>query len=86
MDTILLTKYLKNFEKLLESDNNNYDVKIFIHQEEKIVIEFRAHSLILCAQSPFFKNVLSNSSKEDDGYYVINKSNISELAFKTILK
>ncbi|CAJ0916250.1 9148_t:CDS:2 [Entrophospora sp. SA101] len=38
MDITSLIEHLERFEKLLEPDNNNYDVKIFIHNEEKLAI------------------------------------------------
>lgn len=79
----LLTEYFSDFENLLGSENK-YDVKIRVGEEPN-VNEFHAHSSILSARCSFFKDSLSDTSKEN-GYYVLVKANISDLVFKIILK
>ena len=79
----LTTNHFDNYKRLLDSEKG-YDVKIQIGVELNIK-ELHAHSLILCIQCPFFRNALTNLTKEN-GYYILQISNISERIFKPILK
>ncbi len=83
MDETLITSHFSNNRILLDSEKG-YDVKIRIGVRFNIK-ELHAHSSILRAQCPFLKNALANITKEN-GYYVLQISNISERIFKPILK
>ena len=77
------TKYFNENERLLYTEEF-YDVKIYVGVEPNVK-EFHAHSSIICAHCPFFRNTLINAKKEN-GFYIVEKKNIDESAFKTILK
>jgi len=79
----LITSHFNNNKKLLDTEEN-YDVKIQIGVEFDVK-ELHAHSSILYIQCPFFRNALTNLTKEN-GYYILQISNISERIFKPILK
>ena len=83
MDKTLITSHFSNNKILLNSEKG-YDVKIRIGVEFDVK-ELHAHSSILCAQCPFFRDALTDLTKEN-GYYIIRISNISERIFKPILK
>ena len=82
MDSIL-KRYFSQNERLLNTEEF-YDVKIYIGVEPNIK-EIHAHSSIICAQCPFFRNELINGKKEN-GYYIVKKTNIDEPILKFILK
>jgi len=83
MDSTILEKYFNENERLLNTEDF-YDVKIYLGVEPNIK-EIHAHASIISAHSPFFGNILSNATKEN-GYYIIEKANISEKLFDPILK
>ena len=83
MDETLTTCHFSNNKRLLDT-KENYDVKIQIGVEFNIK-ELHAHSSILYTQCPFFRGALTNLTKED-GYYILQVSNINEQIFETILK
>ncbi|CAG8496064.1 9229_t:CDS:2 [Acaulospora morrowiae] len=75
----------QDFSQLLE-DADDYNVKIKVGENSKTQ-EFRAHSVILRARSPYFKKALSDSWVTiKDGSIVFNKPNISPAVFTLILK
>ncbi len=74
-----------DFEKLLEVDNR-YDVIIYAGEDENVK-EIRAHSLILCIRSQYFRAAFSNEwAEKKDGNFILKKSNISPQVFKIILR
>lgn len=83
MDATLLAEFFNNLEKLLDSEEN-YDVIIHVGVGTNAK-EIHAHSSILSTRCSFFKNTLSDATKEN-GYYVLKKSNFNELVIRTILK
>ena len=83
MNSTILEKYLNENERLLNTEDY-YDVKIQVGAESNTK-EFHAHASIICAHCPFFSNALYNARKEN-GYYIIEKANITEQLFKPILR
>ena len=83
MDSTMIERYFSENERLLNTEDL-YDVKIYVGMEPNIK-EVHAHSSIICAHCPLFRNELTNAKKEN-GYYIIEKANLNEMAFKTILK
>ena len=83
MDSTMTGRYFNKNERLLNTEDF-YDVKIYIGTKPSIK-EVHAHSSIICAHCPFFQNALTNAKKEN-GFYIIEKSNLNEQAFKPILK
>ncbi|GBB90652.1 hypothetical protein RclHR1_17690006 [Rhizophagus clarus] len=74
--------------KLLET-SENYDVIIYAgeeNQEDHNVQEFKTHSQILSARSPYFRAELSsNRVKKEDNIFIFKKSNIPPDIFKILL-
>ena len=83
MNSTILEKYLNENERLLNTEDY-YDVKIHVGVEPNAK-EFHAHASIICTHCPFFNNALNNTKKEN-GYYIIEKANISEQVFKPVLR
>ena len=80
---ILSSKY----ENLLEEDDG--DVTITVGEEtEQVPRTFKAHSLILKTQCPWFKIALSRDwiRKGGEETIIIHKPNISAPTFEIILK
>ncbi|CAG8461444.1 659_t:CDS:2 [Paraglomus occultum] len=74
-----------NFQQLLERDRN-HDVKITVGKAPNVK-EFKAHSLILRTQSPYFYAALSTEwVKMDDGMIVFEKPNVAPNIFEVILR
>ncbi len=72
---------LKDIASML-NNNNNHNVIIQVKQQE-----FRAHSSILRARSPYFKNALSaDNIKNENNMIIIRKPNITSTVFDMILK
>jgi len=71
---------------LMLNDADDYNVIIHVGENENMK-EFRAHSNILRARSPYFKSALSTNwiTKKDD-MIEFKKPNISPTVFETILK
>jgi hypothetical protein len=79
---ILSSKY----EKLLEEEDG--DVTIIVGEEiNQVPKTFKAHSLILKTQCPWFKIALSKDwARKGEETIVIHKPNISASTFEIILK
>ncbi|GES92992.1 BTB/POZ protein [Rhizophagus clarus] len=80
------------FDTLLRDIGNLYDkaddynVKIQVGEDSKIEI-FKAHSVILCARSKYFRTAFSSDwAKKEGDFYVFKKPNISGIVFQIILK
>ncbi|CAG8589579.1 10732_t:CDS:2, partial [Acaulospora morrowiae] len=85
MKTRFYDNLSQDFSQLLE-DADDYNVKIKVGENSKTQ-EFRAHSVILRARSPYFKRALSDSWVTiKDGIILFNKPNISPVVFALILK
>ncbi|EXX61738.1 uncharacterized protein OCT59_006028 [Rhizophagus irregularis] len=85
MTSIFYSGLSKDFSLLL---NNADDFNVIIQVGEvNNTKEFRAHSVILRARSPYFKSALSNEwiTKRND-MIVFNKPNITPLIFDMVLK
>ncbi|RIA90648.1 hypothetical protein C1645_823100 [Glomus cerebriforme] len=75
----------KNLLNLLE-EADDYNVSIQVGEKQNIK-EFRAHSNILRARSPYFKIALSSDwVKKENGIIVFTKPNISPTVFEIILR
>ncbi|CAB4377096.1 unnamed protein product [Rhizophagus irregularis] len=78
--------FLQEISKLLEGAVNDFDVLIQVGQESKMK-EFRAHSLILSARSPYFRTALSeNLAAKKDGVVILKEQNILPTVFDSILR
>jgi hypothetical protein len=74
---------MNDYEKLLEIDKG-HDVIIYTGEDK---VEIRAHSLILCVRSQYFRAAFSNEwANKKDGKFIINKPNISPQILKIILR
>lgn len=85
MTSIFHSGLSKDFSLLL---NNADDFNVIIQVgENNNTREFRVHSVILRARSPYFKSALSNEwiTKRND-MIVFNKPNITPLIFDMVLK
>jgi hypothetical protein len=71
---------------LILNDADDYNVIIKVGEDENIK-EFRAHSVILRARSPYFKSALSSNwiTKKND-MIMFNKTNVTPNVFDLILK
>ena len=77
---------LKVFKLHLLYINADHDVIIQVGENQDTK-EFRAHSVILCARSPYFKSALSaNWVKKKDDMIMFSKPNITPTIFDMILK
>ncbi|CAG8586371.1 7878_t:CDS:2 [Acaulospora morrowiae] len=66
--------------------HNDYNINIKVGENTETQ-EFRAHTLILKARSPYFKRAISDSwATIKDGMILFNKPNISPTVFTLILK
>src|SRR5436190_3999154 len=91
--TIFLFKMTLKFYSSLSKDlslilNDSDDFNVIIQVgESQNVKEFRAHSVILRARSPYFKSALSaNWITKKDNMIMFNKPNINPTIFDMILK
>jgi hypothetical protein len=67
-------------------DADDYDVIIQVGENQNTK-EFRAHSVILRARSPYFKCALStNWITKKDNMIIFNKPNLTPTIFDMILK
>ena len=75
----------QNFSQLLDdADDYNVIIKVGKNQNTK---EFRAHSNILRARSPYFKRALSqNWVKKKNDMINFSKPNISPTVFEMIIR
>ncbi|RIA86167.1 hypothetical protein C1645_829704 [Glomus cerebriforme] len=85
MISIFHSNLLRDLSLIL-NDSDDYNVIIQVG-ENQTMKEFRAHSVILRARSPYFKSALSTNwiMKRDD-MILFSKPNISPMIFEMILK
>ena len=77
---------LSNDLSLILNDADDFNVIIQVG-ENKNMKEFRAHSVILRARSPYFKSALSNEwITKKNNMIMFNKPNITPTVFDMILK
>ncbi|CAG8643594.1 16943_t:CDS:1 [Funneliformis mosseae] len=80
-----LSEFSQNFSHLFD-DADDYNVKIIVG-EIPYTKEFRAHSVILRARSPYFKRALSQYwTIEKNRMIEFKKPNISPTVFEMIIK
>ncbi|CAB4424716.1 unnamed protein product [Rhizophagus irregularis] len=76
---------IDDYEKLLDIDKG-HDVIIYAGENENAK-EIRAHSIILCIRSQYFRAAFSNEwADKKDGKFILKKSNISPHIFEIILR
>ncbi|GBB92942.1 hypothetical protein RclHR1_02090006 [Rhizophagus clarus] len=85
MTSIFYSSLSKDLSSILE-DADDYNVVIQVGEDQDMR-EFKAHSVILRARSPYFKSALSGQwiTKKDD-MILFNKPNITPTVFELILK
>ncbi len=84
--TSILHSGLSKDLSLLLNDADDFNVIIQVGENQNIR-EFRAHSVILRARSPYFKSAFSsNWVIKKNNVIMFNKSNISPIVFDMILK
>ncbi|GBC34398.2 BTB/POZ protein [Rhizophagus irregularis DAOM 181602=DAOM 197198] len=84
MSSQFFSKLSQNYIEIL-NDDEYYDVKIEVGKDPNVEI-FRAHMIILCYRSPYFRRTLSLNKKSNDGDLVhIKLPNISPEIFKILL-
>lgn len=81
----LLSNFSSKIGKLLEDDDDEYNTIICVGEEPNIK-HFKAHSIILRAISPYFRNAFKNSIKREGDMIYIEKSNILPSIFEVILR
>ncbi|CAG8456009.1 272_t:CDS:2 [Diversispora eburnea] len=81
----LLSSFSSKIGKLLEDDDDEYNIIIRVGEEPNIK-HFKAHSIILRAISPYFRDTCKNVKKKEDNLFYIEKSNISPSIFEVILR
>ena len=85
----MVSKFHSNLSKdlsLVLNDADDFNVIIQVG-ENKNTKEFRAHSVILRARSPYFKSALSNEwITKKNNMIMFNKPNITPTVFDMILK
>ena len=86
MSSRYVSEVIEDFEKALEN-SDDYDV-IIKAGEDPDEKELRAHSFVLRARCSYFKRALSNDweERDDNGYFIFKKPNISFEAFQLILR
>ncbi|GET02763.1 hypothetical protein GLOIN_2v1639809 [Rhizophagus clarus] len=77
-----------NYKTLFDQAKTDGDVTIIVGDEKENKTDniFKAHSLILCTQCPWFKTILSDNKKKGEKNLVINIPNISPFIFNILLK
>ena len=82
MTSIFHSGLLNDFSLMLnEADDFNVIIQVGENQDMK---EFRAHSAILRARSPYFKN--AKMDYKENNMIMLNKPNITPTVFDMILK
>ena len=83
----LMNLISSKYEKLLERADDDGDV-IIVVGEELMAKTFKAHSLILKTQCPWFEKAISKewARKNEEGDIIIHKPNIIPFIFEIILK
>jgi hypothetical protein len=85
MTLVLHSDLSKDFSTFL-NDTDCYDVIIKVGETNNTK-EFRAHSFILRARSPYFKRALSSSwITKEDNMIIFNKPNVTPTVFEMILR
>ncbi|CAG8561361.1 758_t:CDS:2 [Acaulospora morrowiae] len=85
MSTILTRVLLQDLAQLFaEADDHNVVINVGQGAESE---NFKAHSVILRARSPYFRTALSkNWAKKEGDFLIFNKPNITPNVFRIILK
>jgi hypothetical protein len=84
MNLIFHSSLAKDISLLL--NDNNFNVTIHVGGNENTE-EFKAHSIILCARSLYFKSAFSSEwVTMSDNMITFNKPNIAPKIFEMILK
>ena len=84
--TLISHSILSKDLSLILNDSDDFNVIIRVGEGQNIK-EFRAHSVILRARSPYFKSALSaNWITKKDNMIMFNKPNINPTVFDMILK
>lgn len=85
MNSIFHSGLVKDISSLL-NDSNYLNVTIHVGENENAE-EFKAHSIILCARSDYFKCAFSNEwVTMNNNMITFNKPNITPKIFEIILK
>ncbi|GBC04322.1 hypothetical protein RclHR1_05610009 [Rhizophagus clarus] len=82
MTTVFYSGLSKDFSSLL-NDADDYNVVIQVGENQNVK-EFRAHSVILRARSPYFKSCVSTIN--ENNMVTFNKPNVTPVVFDMILK
>ena len=84
--TLISHSNLSRDLSLILNDADDFNVIIQVGENQNVK-EFRAHSVILRARSPYFKSALSADwvTKKND-MIMFNKPNITPIVFEMILK
>src|SRR5947207_11691868 len=81
-DAIIISDLSDDIGGLLET-SENYDVLIYAGEEDQDIQEFKTHSQILSARSPYFRAALSSRwAKKEGNTFIFKKPNISPDIFK----
>ena len=79
------SKLSQNYIEILE-DDEYYDITIEVGEDPNVKI-FRAHMVILCHRSPYFRRTLASNKRNNDGVLAhLKLPNISPEIFQIILK
>ena len=85
MSRKFLSKLSQSYIEILE-DDEYYDITIEVGEDPNVKI-FRAHMIILCYRSPFFRRTLASNKKNNNDISAhIKLPNISPEIFQIILK
>ncbi|CAG8585491.1 732_t:CDS:2 [Ambispora leptoticha] len=85
MHHTFLTNLSRDLSKLL-ADADDYNIIIYVG-EDSSAKQFKAHTNLLRARSPYFRTALSSDwVVKEDGIIVFKKPNISPVVFEIILK
>ena len=84
--TLIFHSSLSKDLSLILNDSDDFNVIVKVGENQNVK-EFRAHSVILRARSPYFKGALSSNwiTKKND-MIMFNKPNITPTVFDMILK
>ena len=84
--TLIFHSGLSKDLSLILNDADDFNVVIQVGEKQDTK-EFRAHSVILRARSPYFKRALSTDwTTRENNMIVFNKPNISPNVFNMILR
>ena len=84
--TLIFHSGLSKDLSLILNDADDFDVVIQVGENQNSK-EFRAHSVILRARSPYFKRALSADwATKENNMIMFNKPNISPIVFDMILR